>query len=45
MLMGSDFPHADGIAVPGDYVHELKGFSPREIRLVMRENALALAAR
>ena len=45
MLMGSDFPHAEGIAVPGDYVHELKGFSPREIRLVMRENALALAAR
>ncbi|HXX49558.1 MAG TPA: amidohydrolase family protein [Myxococcota bacterium] len=45
MLMGSDFPHAEGIAVPSDYVHELKGFSPREVRLVMRENALTLAER
>jgi len=45
MLMGSDFPHAEGIAVPSDYVNELKGFSPREVRLVMRENALQLAER
>lgn len=45
MLMGSDFPHAEGIAEPSDYAHELKGFSPREVKLVMRENALALSQR
>ena len=42
MLMGSDFPHAEGISEPSDYAKELKGFSPREVKLVMRENALGL---
>jgi predicted TIM-barrel fold metal-dependent hydrolase len=45
MLLGSDYPHAEGLAVPTDYVHELKDFSDDEIRLVMRENALALSRR
>ena len=43
--MGSDFPHAEGIEVPTDFVHQLEGFTPDEIRLVMRENALALSQR
>jgi predicted TIM-barrel fold metal-dependent hydrolase len=45
MLMGSDWPHAEGIAEPTDYVKELVGFSDREIRQVMHDNALALSQR
>jgi predicted TIM-barrel fold metal-dependent hydrolase len=45
LLMGSDYPHAEGLADPTSYVNELGGFSDAEIRLVMRENALALAQR
>lgn len=45
LLMGSDYPHAEGLAVPTDYVHELAGFSDAEVRMVMRENALALSQR
>ncbi len=45
LLMGSDWPHAEGIAEPADYLHDLDGFSPDEIRLVMRENAMALSER
>jgi predicted TIM-barrel fold metal-dependent hydrolase len=45
LLMGSDFPHAEGLARPTDYVYELKDFSKEEVRLVMRDNALGLASR
>ena len=44
MLFGSDFPHAEGLAVPGDFVNELGGFAEQEIRLIMRENGLRLLA-
>jgi len=43
LLMGSDFPHAEGLARPTDYVYELKGFSDDEIRRVMRDNARELS--
>ena len=43
VLMGSDYPHAEGLAEPSDYVHDLHGFSADEIRLIMRENGLSLA--
>ena len=42
VLFGSDFPHAEGLAVPTDFLHDLKGYDDAEIRLVMRENTLAL---
>jgi predicted TIM-barrel fold metal-dependent hydrolase len=45
LLMGSDYPHAEGLAEPTDYVYELKDFSDDEIRRVMRENALDLSRR
>ena len=45
MIMGSDFPHAEGIAEPATYVDELKGFSAREVRMIMRENSLGLSER
>jgi hypothetical protein len=42
MLFGSDWPHAEGLAVPTDFIHDLKGFDAAETRLVMRENAMGL---
>jgi predicted TIM-barrel fold metal-dependent hydrolase len=43
LLMGSDWPHAEGLAEPTEYVRELEGFSSDEVRAVMRENALRLS--
>ena len=45
MLFGSDFPHAEGLAAPVSFVHDLDGFSPDEIELVMRTNGLSLTQR
>lgn len=42
ILFGSDFPHAEGLAEPTDFLYDLKGFSDDDVRLVMRENALGL---
>lgn len=44
LLMGSDWPHGEGLPQPTDYVHDLKaqGFEAEAIRLIMRENALSL---
>jgi predicted TIM-barrel fold metal-dependent hydrolase len=39
VLFGSDFPHAEGLADPIDFVQAIEGRSDEEIRLVMRENA------
>jgi predicted TIM-barrel fold metal-dependent hydrolase len=43
VLMGSDFPHAEGLAEPAAFVKELDHFTQDEARLIMRENAQALA--
>jgi hypothetical protein len=45
MVAGSDWPHAEGLPEPGDYLRDLQGLPDAEIRLVMRENALALSQR
>jgi predicted TIM-barrel fold metal-dependent hydrolase len=45
ILFGSDFPHAEGLAEPTSFRHDLKGFADDEVRLAMRENARALAVR
>jgi predicted TIM-barrel fold metal-dependent hydrolase len=42
VLFGSDFPHAEGLAEPTDFVYDLKGWSSDDIRLCMRDNGLAL---
>jgi len=44
VLFGSDWPHAEGLAVPTDFIRDLAGYDAREVKLVMRENALALLA-
>jgi len=43
MIFGSDYPHAEGLADPKSFVDDLPTFSEAEIRLVMRENGLALS--
>jgi hypothetical protein len=47
MLMGSDYPHAEGLADPSAYIKDLEsfGFSPEDSKLVMRDNGYALAQR
>ena len=42
ILFGSDYPHAEGLAEPTDFLYDLKGYDADEVRLVMRENALGL---
>ena len=47
ILMGSDFPHAEGLAEPTSYIKDLKNFdySDEDARLVMRDNGFALSGR
>jgi hypothetical protein len=47
MLMGSDFPHAEGLAEPSSYIKDLEnfGFTPEDSRLVMRDNGVGLSQR
>jgi predicted TIM-barrel fold metal-dependent hydrolase len=44
ILFGSDWPHAEGLAVPADFVHDLEGYDAGEVRRVMRDNAMGLLA-
>ena len=43
VVMGSDWPHAEGLPEPLDFLQELNDFDEKETRLVMRENARRLA--
>ena len=42
ILFGSDYPHAEGLAVPTDFIDDLEGFSDAEIETVMSTNGRAL---
>lgn len=42
VLFGSDYPHAEGLAVPTMFVNDLRGFSDAEVRVIMRDNAYEL---
>ena len=42
VLFGSDYPHAEGLADPSSFADDLAGFTAEEIRLIMRDNGLAL---
>lgn len=42
VLFGSDYPHAEGLAVPTDFVDDLHGFNDDEVRMIMRDNAFEL---
>ena len=47
ILMGSDYPHAEGLADPSSYIKDLRNFnySDDDAKLIMRDNGLALAQR
>jgi len=45
LLMGSDWPHAEGLEDPSDYVRELGGFSDSEVKHVMHDCGAALVQR
>jgi predicted TIM-barrel fold metal-dependent hydrolase len=47
VLMGSDYPHAEGLADPASYIKDLRNFnySDADCRLVMRDNGIALSKR
>jgi predicted TIM-barrel fold metal-dependent hydrolase len=42
VLMGSDWPHAEGVARPRDYEHTIAGLSAADKRKIMRDNTLGL---
>jgi len=42
LLFGSDFPHAEGLPDPLDFVKDVPTFTPEQLRLVMRDNAREL---
>jgi predicted TIM-barrel fold metal-dependent hydrolase len=47
IVMGSDYPHAEGLADPASYIKDLRNFDYPEpdCRLVMRDNGIALSRR
>ena len=44
VLMGSDFPHAEGNAYPRDYVNGLGGLDEQSIKRIMHDNTFELVA-
>ncbi len=45
VIFGSDWPHIEGMPQPLDYATELKELDPASMKLVLRDNALALTER
>ena len=47
ILFGSDWPHAEGLAVPAGFADDLRrnGFDEKEIRVVMSDNGRVLTGR
>ena len=45
MIFGSDWPHAEGLPEPTDFIDDLREFSGEEIEKIMRTNGLALTRR
>lgn len=45
ILLGSDFPHPEGLSEPRAWIPDFAGFAADELRLVLRENLKALSGR
>jgi predicted TIM-barrel fold metal-dependent hydrolase len=47
IIMGSDFPHVEGLADPASYIKDLENFdfTPQQSRTVMRDNGIELSVR
>jgi predicted TIM-barrel fold metal-dependent hydrolase len=44
LVFGSDFPHAEGLPHPLDFVQDIPSFNEEQVRKVMRENVRELLA-
>jgi predicted TIM-barrel fold metal-dependent hydrolase len=44
LVLGSDWPHAEGLAEPADYLRVLEGLSDADQRTVLRDNGLRVLA-
>jgi len=42
ILMGTDWPHAEGLGVPASYAQDLRGFDDDAVRKIMHDNARSL---
>jgi predicted TIM-barrel fold metal-dependent hydrolase len=42
LVFGSDFPHAEGLKAPLDFVHDIPTFTDDQVRQVMRDNVREL---
>ncbi|HET9629643.1 MAG TPA: hypothetical protein VFP14_09205, partial [Novosphingobium sp.] len=42
VIMGSDFPHAEGLAEPAEFTESLEGFDPQIVKGIMRDNLRSL---
>ena len=45
LLFGSDWPHAEGLADPTAFGHDIPGVSPEERQKVMHDNGWQIATR
>jgi predicted TIM-barrel fold metal-dependent hydrolase len=47
IIMGSDYPHVEGLAEPASYIKDLENFdyTSEQCRIVMRDNGLELSVR
>jgi len=45
LVMGSDYPHAEGLAEPADFVKLLDELDDAAKKRIMRENAVQLLSR
>ena len=47
IIMGSDYPHVEGLTEPASYIKDLENFdyTPQQCRTVMRDNGLELSVR
>jgi predicted TIM-barrel fold metal-dependent hydrolase len=43
LLFGSDWPHAEGLVEPTAFIDDIHGFTPDEVRMIMHDNAWAIA--
>ena len=42
VVLGSDFPHPEGLAQPAELLEDLHGFDPAQVRAIMRDNTAEL---
>ena len=42
VLFGSDYPHAEGLENPTDFIHDIPKFAADDVKLIMRDNGWSL---